>query len=434
MHIKPSIRNITAVLLLFSPGLFQSCTIIRAVSFGTKVVKVKVKEEEFNPIVLSFRMTGNSVIVKIPFTTGNTTASADLMVDTGAPTFISKKLADSLGLKTYPVKGAMFRTPGGDSSDAKTKYYFIDNVIFKAGNNEITKKHLLVRSLPNDFRRCSGVDGLLGSDILSRFNVSFDFTKKEMTLYPKSSEPADLKEYNTIIPFKPRLFGHNPMVKLGVLDTVYTFVWDMGFSGEMYIQYPADSRKEFDHFIKIHPNHVDVETFGAVSDVNGRVKYKGERYYLPVDSIRMKKNSISISHDYANCVYNERLDELRANIGIRFMQDYKVFISWKDRKIYLQRDTISHTPAKVLLAAAYYDAADSSVVADAVNKDSKYYRAGLRAGMHITYINGQSINDFIRAPGFDPCNIDAKLSEAIVKAAALTVQEGGQNKLIKLTE
>lgn len=115
---------------------------------------------------------GRSMIVNV---TMNQIMSGNLIVDTGATSsVISRRLANLLRLQ--PVNSGIVHTVGGPVSVGISR---LDSL--KVGSAEVNNLPILVHDFSPDPR----VEGLLGMDFLSRFQVGFDSQKNLIILSPR---------------------------------------------------------------------------------------------------------------------------------------------------------------------------------------------------------------------------------------------------------
>jgi predicted aspartyl protease len=115
---------------------------------------------------------GRSMIVNA---TMNQIMSGNFLVDTGATnTVISRRLANLLRLQ--PANRGVVHTVGGPVS---VGIAHLDSL--KVGSAEVTNLPILVHDFSPDPR----VEGLLGMDFLSRFQVGFDSQKNLIILSPR---------------------------------------------------------------------------------------------------------------------------------------------------------------------------------------------------------------------------------------------------------
>lgn len=126
-------------------------------------------------ITIPVKINGPRVVVLVTLTSGNSSSTGNLLVDTGASqTMISKRLATELrlfavGNQTRVGIGGAIRVDVGQ----------VDSV--KVGEAEVKNMRVSIHDPGYDF----GSEGLLGFDFLGRFQMSVDSDKQVMVLTPR---------------------------------------------------------------------------------------------------------------------------------------------------------------------------------------------------------------------------------------------------------
>jgi len=144
--------NATLALCAASPALAQDCTL-------KKVASITLEATHGAIPVISARLNDSA---------------RRFVIDTGSPlSAIDPQVAEELGLTSVPITGVELYTNGKEIDRyARAKSIRLDHA-------EVTDLTLLLvppQVLP------SGVDGLIGADILSIFDLDFDFGKKTLNL------------------------------------------------------------------------------------------------------------------------------------------------------------------------------------------------------------------------------------------------------------
>ncbi len=118
---------------------------------------------------------GNQVLVPAKITYGREEANINLLMDTGASgTAIHSKIADQLYINLYKAQKAKAGIVGGGVIDASI--VTVDSL--QIGPHVI--KNCNVAFIPHEGRAVN-FDGLLGMDILGRFDYRIDLTKQIIT-------------------------------------------------------------------------------------------------------------------------------------------------------------------------------------------------------------------------------------------------------------
>jgi predicted aspartyl protease len=118
---------------------------------------------------------GKLLVVPVTLTHGTSSATGYFFVDTGASqTVISKRIARDLRLMAVDT-GISFGIGGAVSNDIA----LVDSI--RVGRAGLTKTAVSIHDFSPDPR----LEGLLGLDFLSRFQMSVDVGKRVMTLTPR---------------------------------------------------------------------------------------------------------------------------------------------------------------------------------------------------------------------------------------------------------
>lgn len=114
--------------------------------------------------------------IEVPAVIGGQPSS--LIVDTGSGySMIAERTADALGLKKFLFPNSAIWAWGGARL---TSYVVVDG--FQLGNLTVGRSQMLI--IPNQYMSV-GSDGLLGSDLMSRFDADFDFANGKLNFISK---------------------------------------------------------------------------------------------------------------------------------------------------------------------------------------------------------------------------------------------------------
>ncbi len=126
-------------------------------------------------ITIPVKIYGRQVLVPVTFQSGNSTATAYLVLDTGASqTMVSKRIARELRLRSIASQ-AHAGIGGSMVADAA----LVDAV--RVGSVGLRNVPITIHDLPSAF----GSEGLLGFDFLGRFQMSIDSDKQVLVLAPR---------------------------------------------------------------------------------------------------------------------------------------------------------------------------------------------------------------------------------------------------------
>lgn len=145
------------------------------------------KTSESGAVTIPVKRHGNAVLVPVSLSNGTSSATASLLVDTGASqTVLSKQTARDLGLLAVDNQTRL-----GIGGAVRVDVAVVDKV--KVGGVEVKNLKISI----HDFSSDPHIQGLLGFDFLGRFQMSVDSDKQVMVLTPKKAGAASA---STVIP------------------------------------------------------------------------------------------------------------------------------------------------------------------------------------------------------------------------------------------
>ncbi len=122
------------------------------------------------------RMIGHAVVVPVTFTSGNSSVTGNLLVDTGAAqTVLSKRMASGLRLFAHDTQSRL-----GIGGTVRVDVSVVESI--KVGAAEAKNMGVSIHDFSPDPR----YEGLLGFDFLGRFQMSVDAEKQVMVLTPRA--------------------------------------------------------------------------------------------------------------------------------------------------------------------------------------------------------------------------------------------------------
>jgi len=126
-------------------------------------------------ISIPIKMIGNSMVVPVTFSIGNSSVTGNAVVDTGASqTMVSKRMARELRLLSIAAQQR-----SGIGGTVLAEVGVVEAI--KVGEAEVKNMRVSI----HDFSRDQRYEGLLGFDFLGRFQMSVDSDKQVMVLTPR---------------------------------------------------------------------------------------------------------------------------------------------------------------------------------------------------------------------------------------------------------
>lgn len=314
----------TPALLLFLALLFTQCTSVKKLLQQGEVVNADITQQiefdyESRLLFMDARVNG------LP---------GRFIIDSGAPTVISRELREALGLR----KVKSIDVSDSQNNESKLEFAVLESLAF--GGVEIENSAALVTDL--SLFHCLDIDGLLGANVMSHFNWEVDYREERIRLYSKDSPERPEEDYPIAIPFTTKAQG-TPELEIGIpgLLSVSGITFDLGSTRGVSLQktdelaIPQDGASTFAY------GRTSKGIFGANTDTT---------WFFLADSFLIGGipfgPTVITSFNTSN------------KIGNRFWENYRLFISWSDNRLYLS----SQSPAppqlpQELLRIGYEDGA-----------------------------------------------------------------------------
>ncbi|MDH4272897.1 MAG: hypothetical protein OEW18_13075 [Candidatus Aminicenantes bacterium] len=321
----------------------------------------------------------------------------NFIVDTGGVTFIDKKLADTLQLKQ---RGQMAKITEMELSGVR-----IENV-FCFTNFELG----IFRSLPIPIR------GIIGSNLLERFRVGFDFQSQVLTL-DQGDEPLAPPQGGYVLKFRNHPVNSAPIIVFGSGQKNIEGMID---TGQPYpIVFPLDSLEEYRSLLdpKIIESNGLIEEWPMTSaDHNYLARLKS--FELP-----------EMKSEHLLCLFAELPKPLSMPLlGMDFLRRFKITIDYP-------RDEITLIPVEGLsfpqnqFSAGFRPEVqkDDTIVIKAIWKGTPADLAGLRAGDIISSFHTQKYS----GKGFDELWQVLRDDEIKVIHLEIKKQNGGKEIVLR---
>lgn len=418
---------------------FSSCSIFRTISFGRKINKTRLEQTAALPQVLPFKYKNGRVYVSVHLQ--GKPDSVVLIMDTGAPTILFSDDANSqynFDMRHVKLMAGTLSTPSAGAAKKAPTMSYAKNVTLDINGNKLRKKGMPVQSTGLASLTCDNAKGLLGADVLSKFGLYVDIRNRYMALHKKGVVPDSVKAYPFCIKFKKAtLFQQSPFAHISVLGTDYDAMFDMGANITVLMQFDNEHTKEYQELLAKIPGKTRFETYAVHGDMKGFDTSKGELYRVIIDTIHGESGKITFPAQKISVQPNGNLHEIKVNIGTGWMEQFVFFIDWDDKLIYLKpatvkSQTVPQSQPKVAakpVALRYLDARKALVVA-MLDKNSKLYEKGVRAGAVVTQVNGKTVTDLFKDTS--TCEADNITSGLNTSIENLEVEIEGKQQKIEL--
>lgn len=295
----PVIKNPVFLLLLAS--LFVRCTSVRELMQQGEVLKADISqplEFDYDNRLLFIGVRVNGLPRRF-------------IIDSGAPTVISRELMEELKLRK--VKST--NVSDSQNNESKLEFVVLESLAF--GGVEIESSAALAADL--SLFHCLGIDGLLGANAMAHFDWEVDYREETILLYRKNGIERPEEAYPIAVPFKTKTQG-TPELEIGIpgLLTASGLALDLGSTRGVSIRKTEKLRIWPDSSTTFSYGRTSKGIFGANTDTT---------WYFLADSLLIGGipfgPAVIASFNTSN------------KIGNRFWENYKLFISWSDRRLYL---------------------------------------------------------------------------------------------------
>jgi len=250
------------------------------------------------------------------------------ILDTGASSIISRKRAESLGLK-FRGKASGFGV-GENAVEAS----FVEGISLKFPGATLSKQNIAAVSL-EDLQKSLGriVDGILGSGFFNRFVVEIDYAAKTVNLYsPKSYRYKGKGERVSIIvdADSGSIFARAVVKPSNRAPIKGLFEIDSGGGHALILNKPFVERNN----LLTTAQKADVVSLGGIVGSSRAVAGTVENLQLGRSS-RLENVNTFFSLATDGMLANEEFD---GNIGNDFLRRFKVVFDYSRRSMILESD------------------------------------------------------------------------------------------------
>lgn len=244
----------------------------------------------------------------------------NFLLDTGAPTVISQKLFDTLGLK------GRFEDKVADSQRNRANAKFTVLPSLSIEGLQFTNIGCVVLGLDSEVFKCLNIDGIIGANLMAKMYWMFDYEQNKVMVSTTLTD-FGVEHFDFSLDFTPRR-QKTPLVKGQVGDRKFAFTFDTGYNGSIKVFNDYDyfkARAVSNKFITKHGS----TAFGVFGES------KSEKTFEAKSDIQLGAR-----------LFPDELMESGESIliGNKFLQDYVFVIDWRSNKIYFKRN--GKTPEK----------------------------------------------------------------------------------------
>lgn len=245
-----------------------------------------------------------------------------LVVDTGAvTTAVTPEVVAALDLRPDPGMSAM--RAAGIGGNAYSQVVGLDSL--QLGGVTYRKIDVLAASLGELGRQSSlPVSGLIGEDLLSRYDIGLDIGHREISLYTTRGCASVAPPWGEATPILVRLSERNQLTIPVVLDgQALTALFDTGAAGNLVLQRGADR-------LRLTPQLLAADPAAPLQGIGERsVDSRVHRFTsLQVGSERLSAPEMRVS--------DAALDGIDLILGMPFLQERQVFLSHATAQMFVR--------------------------------------------------------------------------------------------------
>ncbi len=299
------------------------------------------------------------------------------ILDTGAPTVISKQLAETLDL-SYVTKNKV-----SDSQGNAQNLGFIEIDEFTIGNIQFNNIGSAVADLNKSVEiGCLNVDGIIGANVFRKAIWEFNFKNQTVAL---SNSASKLLEDDSVkgIKFTQDLVGTPHFtIQLNKSLIIKEVALDIGSTGGFSL--PNEKTKG------LISNDFNIKVATAIGSSSAGFYGHGEKDTLLnvlIDTIKLDNFDIkNIIVDFTN--------ESSATLGLEFLKNFNVVIDWKNEIFYLtpQRPYTNNTLDSFGFKFAFAKAENAFVIIQ-LYENSEAKSQGLQLGDVLLSIDEVNFKD-----------------------------------------
>ncbi len=344
----------TPALLLFLALLFTQCTSVKKLLQQGQIVNADITQRiefdyESRLLFMNARVNG------LP---------RRFIIDSGAPTVISRELRDALKLR----KVKSIDVSDSQNNESKLEFVVLESLAF--GGVEIENSAALVTDL--SLFHCLDIDGLLGANVMSHFNWEVDYREERIRLYSKDSPERPEEDYPIAFPFTTKAQG-TPKLEIGIpgLLSASGVTFDLGSTRGVSLQktdelaIPQNGASTFAY------GRTSKGIFGANTDTT---------WYFLADSLRI--GGVPFGPTMVTSFNTSD------KIGNRFWENYRLLISWSDSRLYLSPQALASAQLPEELLKIGYE--DEAIRVLAIYEKLALRNDEIEPGDEIIAINGDN--------------------------------------------
>ena len=353
----------TIAIFLTSTILFASCSIIKTIRL---IKEGKIEQKQFK-VEIPFSYKAGLIVLKVKINN----IDCDFLLDTGAPTVLSKDLVKKLSMKiktTQKIK---------DSQGNTSEMGFVEVEKISFGTVNFINIGAAVSDLDQTPEMsCLKIDGVLGANLMRKGIWQIDYDKQIITI-TNSKDSLLIPENANKIKFSPDILG-SPLTEVnynGVIDK--NVIIDLGSNGDF-----GSSIKVFNKF---NNKYLPVYRIGASgSGAFGSANIKDTTIYAIIPDIKI--GDIALTNQVVSFQRHSKI------IGTEFFKNYRVIIDWFDNELIMikNKDYNYSTLGSYGISPIYKE---NKLFVGSIYMNSSASEQGIKLGDQILEMNGKDFKN-----------------------------------------
>ncbi|MBW1294371.1 aspartyl protease family protein [Aquimarina litoralis] len=301
----------------------------------------------------------------------------DFVFDTGASTgVLDSTVAESLNIKSNYSQNAQ----GANGSQT---YHIATNQSIKVGGVKLSNANLVLVDLQKLSQRSGRkIQGIIGYDVLKKYQTSFNFQEKTITLYENDNPISGLDAYTKI----PMKFDRTPIPQMELTFTLRdgstqkgNFLFDSGANMSLLFNTPYalkhDLKNRTGKTIKGKARGLNKSTTYTKGTVEKISLYDFEFTDIPID-ISEGKEGVSASSRYTGI------------LGAKIINRFDMVLDYKNELFYLKPNTKFTEPFEFPTSGIGLEKVEDKILVSYVVEESEAYQKGIREGDELIKIDG----------------------------------------------
>ncbi|MGY3791361.1 aspartyl protease family protein [Aquimarina sp. 433] len=301
----------------------------------------------------------------------------DFVFDTGA----SIGVLDSTVAKSLNIKSNYSQSAQG--ANGSQTYHIATNQSLKVGDVVFSNSNLVLVDLQKLSQRSGRkIQGIIGYDVLKRYQTRFDFQANTIILYKQEDQISELDTFTKI----PMRFDGTPIPQMELTFTLRdgstktgNFLFDSGANMSLLFNTPYalqhDLKNRTGKTIKGKARGLNKSTTYTKGTIENLSLEDFEFTDIPID-ISEGKEGVSASSSYTGI------------LGAKIINRFDMILDYKNQLFYLKPNSKFNTPFEFPTSGIGVEKVSDKILVSYVAKESEAYQKGIREGDELIKIDG----------------------------------------------